>query len=49
MKTHTENIILQAWASIKIITGGPLLEATRVRNLKLQFIGKGRHLEMLRR
>ena len=31
IKTHTENIILQAWASIKIITGGPLLEATRVR------------------
>ena len=49
---YTVKIILEARASIRIITfhgdgDGPLLEATSVRKVKLQFIGKGHHLEML--
>ena len=52
MNTHTKKIILQAWASIKIITvhgGGraSIRGYKEEKSLKLQFIGKGRHLEML--
>ena len=46
---YTVKIILEARASIRIITfhgdgDGPLLKATSVRKVKLQFIGKGHHL-----
>ena len=49
---HTLKILLEARAFIRIIPfhgdgDGPLLEATSVRKVKLQFIGKGCHLEML--
>ena len=48
----TVKSLLEAWASVRIISfhrdgDWPLLEATSVTKVKLQFIGKGRHLEML--